>query len=225
MPTATILIVEDHDDIRTLLKDVLAPMYTIAEAADGVKALSQFNATHPDLIILDLMLPGIMGESVLKTLRKITQVPVLVLTAIQDKQKIVDLLEEGANDYLTKPFDIDELVARVKVQLRQVPAQQSSSTTLTCGLVSVNQDTHEILVAGKRLTLPKKEFELLTILMRHPHQVYQKEQLYETVWGEPYVNGDNTMNVHLSNLRTKINNLSPDAQYVNSIWGIGVRFD
>ncbi|MDH5105497.1 response regulator transcription factor [Lentilactobacillus diolivorans] len=225
MAAATILIVEDHEDIRTLLRDVLAPDYTIVEAVDGVSALSKFHDSQPDLVILDLMLPGIMGESVLKTLRKTSQVPVLVLTAIQDKQKIVELLENGANDYLTKPFDIDELIARVKVQLRANQPSQPQAKMLTYGKVSLNQETHQILVAGHELVLPKKEFALLQILMTHPHQVFQKAQLYETIWGEPYINAENTLNVHLSNLRTKISALSIDSQYVNSIWGIGVRFD
>ncbi|GAF37020.1 response regulator transcription factor [Lentilactobacillus farraginis] len=225
MAAATILIVEDHRDIRDLLRDVLAQDYQIIEAVDGVSALSKFRETQPDLVILDLMLPGIMGESVLKTLRKTSQVPVLVLTAIQEKQKIVELLENGANDYLTKPFDIDELIARVKVQLRSNRASQPQAAVLTYGKVSLNQKTHQVLVAGHELILPKKEFALLQILIAHPHQVFQKAQLYETVWGEPYVNAENTLNVHLSNLRTKISDLLTDSQYVNAIWGIGVRFD
>ncbi|MGP3641516.1 response regulator transcription factor [Lentilactobacillus hilgardii] len=225
MATVTILIVEDHDDIRILLKDVLTPEYTVFEAVDGVSALSKFREHQPDLVILDLMLPGIMGESVLKTLRKTSQVPVLVLTAIQEKQKIVELLENGANDYLTKPFDIDELLARVRVQLRQGQAIQPQDERLTYGKITLNQVTHEVLVDGQTLTLPKKEFALLQILMANPHQVFQKAQLYENVWGESYINAENTLNVHLSNLRTKISALSTNAQYVNSIWGIGVRFD
>ena len=112
-----ILIVEDHQDIQALLRDVLSPYYAVIQAYDGISALAQFHQEAPDLIILDSMLPNVTGESVLTTIRKTSSVPVLVLTAIQDKQKTVALLQQGANDYLTKPFDIDELLARVQVQL------------------------------------------------------------------------------------------------------------
>ncbi|MFD1125314.1 response regulator transcription factor [Lentilactobacillus raoultii] len=225
MADTVILIIEDNDDIRTLLRDVLIPDYEVIEAADGASALNRFSQQQPDLVILDLMLPGITGESVLKMIRKTSQVPVLVLTAIQEKRKVVELLENGANDYLTKPFDIDELLARVKVQLRQSNPMIPTNQILSYGKVTLNQVTHEVQVDNQELILPKKEFALLQILMAHPHQVFQKAQLYESVWGTSYLNAENTLNVHLSNLRTKINALCPEAQYINSIWGIGVRFD
>ncbi|BDR57588.1 response regulator transcription factor [Xylocopilactobacillus apicola] len=223
--TAKILIVDDHEDIRALLSDVLKEFYTVFVAANGVSALAQVNQCQPDLMILDLMLPEIMGESVLKTLRKTSQIPVIVLTAIQNKDKIVELLENGANDYLTKPFDIDELLARVKVQLRQSRPRSVQKELLDYGPISLNQVTHQVLVAGQDLVLPKKEFAILQILLAHPKQVFPKDQLYEAVWGEPYFNAENTLNVHLSNLRTKIADLAEGASYINSIWGIGVRFD
>lgn len=217
-----ILTVEDHQDIQQLLADVLSADYELAQALDGTQALRLFNTFAPDLVLLDLMLPNVTGESVLKTIRKTSAVPVIVLTAIQDKPHTVALLQEGANDYVTKPFDIDELLARIAVQLRK-PVAQPAVTTIVCGDLCLDEQTHRVTVAGQSLELPKKEFAILALLMRHPHQVFDKASLYETVWGEPFVNADNTLNVHLSNLRTKLNELVPTGHYIVSIWGIGVR--
>lgn len=225
MANAKILIVEDHQDVRDLLRDVLATDYQVIEAVDGISALTEFNTADPDLIILDLMLPQVTGESVLKTIRKTSAVPVLVLTAIQDKQKVVALLKEGANDYLTKPFDIDELLARVQVQLRQRPNELPQQDQLTYDNISLDPKLHRVVIGGQELNLPKKEFAILQLLMGHPKQVFTKESLYETVWGEPYVNAENTLNVHISNLRNKVNDLAgTSSKYMISIWGIGVRF-
>ncbi len=217
-----ILIVEDNRDIQALLTEVLTPTYQIASAFDGITGLKLATQEQPDLIILDLMLPNLTGESVLKTIRRSSTVPIIVLTAIQDKQKTVALLQAGANDYLTKPFDLDELVARIEVQLRAQPSQLPSNK-LTFAEITLDLITHEIFVNNQPLTLPKKEFAMLVLLLRHPHQVFAKAQLYETVWGEPYRDAENTLNVHLSNLRVKINELAQQPQYIISIWGIGVR--
>lgn len=225
MANAKILVVEDHQDVRDLLSDVLAADYQIVKAVDGVSALAKFNTENPDLVILDLMLPQVTGESVLKTIRKTSNVPVLVLTAIQDKQKVVSLLKEGANDYLTKPFDIDELIARVQVQLRQRATEQPKQTNLTYDNISLGTTIHRVYVNGQELSLPKKEFAILQLFLGHPKQVFTKENLYETVWGEPYMNAENTLNVHISNLRNKVNDLAGTGnKYIISIWGIGVRF-
>lgn len=222
---AKILIVEDHQDILSLLKEVLSKEYLVDEAKDGIKALSKFKEFKPDLVVLDLMLPGIMGESVLKTIRKTSAVPILVLTAIQDKQKVVELLNLGANDYLTKPFDIDELLARVQVQLRSQIYSSNFEQKISYKEIQIDPKTHKAIVNEQNLVLPKKEFEILKLLVEHPHQVFEKEQLYEMVWGEPYINAENTLNVHISNLRIKIGALLTNTKYVKSIWGIGVRLD
>lgn len=219
-----ILLVEDHTDIQDLLHDVLSPQYQILAALDGISALKIFNEQQPDLIILDLMLPNITGESVLKTIRKTSNVPVLVLTAVQSKTKTVALLQAGANDYLTKPFDIDELLARIQVQLRAHSVSAAAeSNILQYNDITLNTSTHQIMVANHPLVLPKKEFNLLKLLLQDPHQVFEKAQLYEAVWGEPYQNAENTLNVHLSNLRIKLNELAEQSVYIVSVWGIGVR--
>lgn len=134
------------------------------------------------------------------------------------------LLKQGANDYLTKPFDIDELLARVQVQLRQnKPTTAQEDDALQVGEIVLDPKRHAVTVNRRPLTLPKKEYAILALMMRDPHQVFDKRQLYEQVWGEPFLNADNTLNVHISNLRTKINDLAQNPKYIISIWGIGVR--
>lgn len=224
MLKSKVLIVEDHHDILDLLHDVLSSQYLVEDAKDGIEALKKFKSFNPDLLILDLMLPGIMGESVLKTIRKTSSVPILVLTAIQDKSKIVEILTAGANDYLTKPFDLDELVARVKVQLRS-KEYKSELDLISYKEITIFSKRHLVQINGQDLMLPKKEFEILKLLLKNPHQVFEKEQIYESIWGEPYINAENTLNVHISNLRLKIEEVLGDTKYIKSIWGIGVRFD
>lgn len=216
-----ILIIEDNKDIQSLLFDVLSSNYLVYRAFDGVTGINEFKNVQPNLIILDLMLPQINGESVLKVIRAHSQIPIIVLTAIQNKQKTINLLNDGANDYLTKPFDIGELQARILVQLRH--QNQTECSTLSYDNIILNDSTHEVFANQKPLTLSKKEFHLLQILLAHPHQVFEKSQLFQMVWHEEYFeSSDNTLNVHISNLRHKLNTAT-DKNYIVSIWGIGIR--
>ncbi|OZG50151.1 response regulator transcription factor [Bombiscardovia coagulans] len=221
---ATILVVEDHQDIRDLLTTVLNVDYEVRQATNGSEAIAMFTEQEPDLVLLDVMLPHVTGESVLSWIRKISSVPVIVLTAIQDKTSTVEFLTKGANDYVTKPFDIDELLARIGVQLReQCPKLSDKNTTMHVGDLSIDLATYKVRMEDKEISLAKKEFALLSVLMKRPHQVFDKASLYEAVWEQPYINAENTLNVHLSNLRTKLNELVGESRYVISVWGIGVR--
>lgn len=226
----TILVVEDQEDIQSLLKDVLGETYRIVQATTGAQALARFQQEEPDLILLDLMLPVITGDSVLKAIRRMSSVPVIILTAIQDKTRTVSLLEQGANDYVTKPFDIDELRARVRVQLRQSVALKADADTagesdarICFEGIELDRMEHTVSVDGHRVDLARKESAILELLMDHPHRVFEKEDLYRQVWNQPYINADNTLNVHLSTLRTSLNRYAGSQRYIVSVWGIGVR--
>ncbi|WP_334351570.1 response regulator transcription factor [Companilactobacillus sp. HBUAS56257] len=217
-----ILIIEDNQDIQSLLFDVLSNDYLVYKSINGISGIKDFKSIKPNLIILDLMLPQINGESVLKIIREQSQIPIIVLTAIQSKEKTVALLNDGANDYLTKPFDIAELQARIQVQLRNT--SQSKSNFLSYDNIFLNDSTHKVTANKKSLNLSKKEFYLLRLLLSHPHQVYEKSQLFQLVWKEEYFeSSDNTLNVHISNLRHKLN-VATGKDYIVSIWGIGIRF-
>ena len=226
----TILVVEDQEDIQSLLKDVLGGTYRIIQATTGAQALARFQQEEPDLILLDLMLPVVTGESVLKAIRHMSSVPVIILTAIQDKTRTVSLLEQGANDYVTKPFDIDELRARVQVQLRQSGALKvdtdtagESAAKICFQGIELDRMEHTVSVDGHQVDLARKEFSILELLMDHPHRVFEKEDLYRQVWNQPYINAENTLNVHLSTLRTSLNRYAGSQHYIVSVWGIGVR--
>ena len=226
----TILVVEDQEDIQSLLKDVLGGTYRIIQATTGAQALACFQQEEPDLILLDLMLPVVTGDSVLKAIRHISSVPVIILTAIQDKTRTVSLLEQGANDYVTKPFDIDELRARVRVQLRQSGALKAnadaageSDAKMCFQGIELDRMEHTVSVDGHQVDLARKEFAILELLMDHPHRVFEKEDLYRQVWNQPYINAENTLNVHLSTLRTSLNRYAGSQRYIVSVWGIGVR--
>ena len=226
----TILVVEDQEDIQSLLKDVLGETYRIIQATTGAQALSCFQQEEPDLILLDLMLPVVTGDSVLKAIRHMSSVPVIILTAIQDKTRTVSLLEQGANDYVTKPFDIDELRARVRVQLRQSGALKAdadaageSDAKMCFQGIELDRMEHTVSVDGHQVDLARKEFAILELLMDHPHRVFEKEDLYRQVWNQPYINAENTLNVHLSTLRTSLNRYAGSQRYIVSVWGIGVR--
>ena len=226
----TILVVEDQEDIQSLLKDVLGGTYRIIQATTGAQALARFQQEEPDLILLDLMLPVVTGDSVLKAIRHMSSVPVIILTAIQDKTRTVSLLEQGANDYVTKPFDIDELRARVRVQLRQSGALKAdadaageSDAKMCFQGIELDRMEHTVSVDGHQVDLARKEFAILELLMDHPHRVFEKEDLYRQVWNQPYINAENTLNVHLSTLRTSLNRYAGSQRYIVSVWGIGVR--
>ena len=226
----TILVVEDQEDIQSLLKDVLGETYRIIQATTGAQALARFQQEEPDLILLDLMLPVVTGDSVLKAIRHMSSVPVIILTAIQDKTRTVSLLEQGANDYVTKPFDIDELRARVRVQLRQSGALKAdadaageSDAKMCFQGIELDRMEHTVSVDGHQVDLARKEFAILELLMDHPHRVFEKEDLYRQVWNQPYINAENTLNVHLSTLRTSLNRYAGGQRYIVSVWGIGVR--
>ncbi|MBI0150467.1 response regulator transcription factor [Bifidobacterium sp. M0353] len=226
----TILVVEDQEDIQSLLKDVLGGTYRIIQATTGAQALARFQQEEPDLILLDLMLPVVTGDSVLKSIRHMSSVPVIILTAVQDKTRTVSLLEQGANDYVTKPFDIDELRARVQVQLRQSGALKAdadaageSDAKICFQGIELDRMEHTVSVDGHQVDLARKEFAILELLMDHPHRVFEKEDLYRQVWNQPYINAENTLNVHLSTLRTSLNRYTGSQRYIVSVWGIGVR--
>ncbi|MFT8410815.1 MAG: response regulator transcription factor [Schleiferilactobacillus perolens] len=220
-----ILVIEDNQSLDDLLVETLQEDFAVSYVQDGATGISRVLADPPDLVILDLMLPIVSGESVLKTVRKTSAVPILVLTAVQDKGKVVDLLEAGANDYLTKPFDLDELTARIRVQLRtaNTAGRPVSQATLQIGDITLDPAAYTVQVGDQSFPLAKKEYAILKLLMGHPQQVFPKADLYTAVWHEPYIGGENTLAVHLSNLRKKINQPG-GPQYIQSLWGLGVRF-
>ncbi|MDR0300005.1 MAG: response regulator transcription factor [Streptococcaceae bacterium] len=219
---AKILIIEDNDDIQEILRKLFQTQYEVFSAYSGTEGLLLFKQTQMDLVLLDIMLPGKSGDQVLADLRELSDLPIIMMTALGEKQRISQYLLAGANDYVVKPFDLDELAARVAVQLR-TKSSQAETKSLSYKRLQLNSDDFTLNSDTKSLRLSRLEFDILSLLIKNPKQIFTKEHLYEAVWQETYLPGDNTLNTHLSHLRHKIAELDPENDYIETIWGLGVR--
>lgn len=226
---ARILVIEDNSDIQEILRTLLTEEHEVIQAFSGTEGIMRFDQGGIDLVLLDIMLPGKNGDQVLKAIREQSQIPVIMLTALSDKKLISQYLLDGANDYIVKPFDLDEVFARVTVQLRQSAEKQPMEIEKTEHLsqnlknIQFDAESFEIKNSQETIRLAKKECLILQTLLKHPKKIFTKEELYELVWEDSYLPGDNTLNTHLSNLRKKLNQLDPNQEYIETIWGVGVR--
>jgi len=225
-----ILIIEDDDDIREMLSDSLKHSdYNIHSACDGKEGLERFrNHSDIDLVILDLMLPKIDGLTVLKRIRERSTIPVLILSAKNGEYEKVLGLEYGADDYLTKPFSIIELQARVKSLLRRVKEYQGAGKSnigkrLEVGGLVIELDNYSVKKDGEAINLTAKEFSIIKLFATHPEKVYTKVQLYKAIWDDEFLNDENVVNVTVRRLREKIEDNPSDPQYIKTIWGIGYK--
>ncbi|WP_276419653.1 response regulator transcription factor, partial [Lactococcus petauri] len=221
----TLLIIEDNDEIQSILTNQFKNEYVVISAFSGTEGLLLFENNNINLVILDVMLPGKQGDQVLKELRLKNNVPIIIMSALGDKKKISEFLLNGANDYVTKPFDLDELSARIAVQLRNSNTTESKYSQLSFKQITLNSSDFSLNNKEEKIILGRIEFEIIYLLMSHPEKIFTKEHLYEVVWKESYLAGDNTINTHLSNLRKKIAQLDPKNNYIETLWGLGVRMD
>lgn len=224
-----ILIIEDDNDINAMLAKLLSQNgYETVSAYSGTEALL-LNDESIDLILMDLMLPGKSGEEIIGELKAKKNVPVIVASAISDTDKKVDLFTLGASDYVTKPFDNMELLARIRVRLaeaeRNAGGKSSNDKTGILCFRDIKLDTveHRVFLAGEEIELSAQEFKLLATLMENPKRTYTKSMLFDMVWDDENVGDDNTLNVHISKIRKKLKKADPDAEYIETIWGVGYR--
>ncbi len=221
---ARILQIEDNEDIQRILFNLFSEEHDIIQAYSGTEGELLFQSQQIDLVLLDIMLPGKGGEEVLKFIRQRSSVPVIMLTALGDKHLISQYLLDGANDYIVKPFDLEEVYARVSVQLREhIKGSSTTENIYQVKNIKINPDSFEVSCNGKTIRLGKKEFQILYTLLQNPKKIFTKEDLYETVWEAPYLSGDNTLNAQLSNLRKKLAQVDESSEYIETIWGLGVR--
>lgn len=227
MNSTHVLIVEDDADINRLLCRILEKEGCRTTAAySGSEAQLLLSGSEFDLVFLDLMLPGMTGEELIREIRKSRQMPVIVIsakTALEDK---VELLRLGADDYITKPFEVKEVAARAEAQLRRY--REFSRPAAGTGQLSfknlvLDQEAVRAEVSGKELSLTVREFEILALLMQSPDKVFTRENLYQQVWNNEYYGEDNTVNVHISNIRQKLQKLDPGVEYIKTVWGIGFK--
>ncbi len=218
-----ILIVEDDTGINGLLQEALSKEgYETEQAFSGTEARMLLSINSYALVLLDLMLPGITGEEVLSEIRKKGNVPVIVLTAKDSLDEKISLLTGGADDYITKPFEIKEVLARIQVQLRHMN-QEPEQELLFSRNMTLDRKNFEIRIGGEILQkITRQEFAILELLLKHPKQVFSKEDIFEYAWEDPYIGETKTLDVHISNIRKKIKEVTEE-EYIETVWGIGYR--
>lgn len=219
-----ILIIEDDTDINNVIADALTKAgYVCTQAFSGTEALLYLEQNSYALAVMDLMLPGIHGESLLPKLKEKQQIPVIVVSAKDELDSKINLLTNGAEDYLTKPFEIQELVARVGVQIRRFArSDERLAQKLQYKDLVLNQSSFSANINNTEIVLTKQEFKILELLMAHPNKVYSKQEIYDYAWDDIYIGEDKTINVHISNIRKKLKMVSTD-EYIETVWGIGFR--
>lgn len=225
---STILVVDDEPDIRDVIHVYLRNEgYQVIEAANGEEALNIINTTSVQLVILDVMMPIMDGIKACFKIREVSTTPIIMLSAKEEDIDKITGLTTGADDYMVKPFNPLELLARVKAQLRRqtlIGKPESSSLILIKDLV-IDTSKHSVKLKENDISLTPLEFSILVLLASHPGQVFSSEKIYETVWKEPYGYSDNTVMVHIRNLREKLESTPREPQYIKTVWGVGYKID
>lgn len=221
-----VLIVDDDENICELLRMYIEKDgFDIAIANDGPEAIEKFNDSPFDLVLLDVMLPGMDGYQICQELRRISAVPIIMLTAKDEVFDKVLGLELGADDYIVKPFDVKEVVARVKAVLRRSsPSNDVKEEEVSYDNISINLATYELNLAGKAVDAPPKEMELLYYLAANPNRVFTRNQLLDKVWGFDYYGDSRTVDVHIKRIREKLEGVS-DKWELKTVWGVGYKFE
>ena len=220
-----ILIVEDDGNIRELLRLYLEREgYEITEAANGEEGVELWRKINPDMILLDVMMPVMDGWEVCREIRAESDVPIIMLTAKGETADRVSGLEMGADDYIVKPFEMKELMARINAVLRRSEIPDDTKKRLTFDKLVIDLDSYELIVDGKKIDTPPKELELLYHLASTPNRVYTRNQLLDEVWGFDYFGDSRTVDVHIKRLREKVENVS-DQWELKTVWGVGYKFE
>jgi two-component system response regulator RegX3 len=230
MAETTILVVEDEDSfIEALTVGLSREGFRVQVARDGSEALDLFDAVGPDLVLLDVMLPKISGVDVCRELRRRSQVPIIMVTAKSAEIDTVVGLEVGADDYVTKPYRLRELVARIRAVLRRTPAAEApvvpSGEAMRVGDVMLDPERHEVNIRGDSVRLPLKEFELLALLLENAGRVLTRDTLIDRIWGSDYVGDTKTLDVHIKRLRAKVEPEPSSPTHIVTIRGYGYKYE
>lgn len=223
-----ILVVEDDNDINGLLCNILSKKgYDVRGAFSGSEALMCIEQFQYDLILLDLMLPGASGEEIINKIRKDKIMPIIVISAKITQDDKINALKLGADDYITKPFDINEVLARVESQLRRYKkfsnAESNDGSKIEYNDLVLDKESKQVFINDKEISLTVREFRILELLMSNPNKVFTRANIFESVWDNEFLGDDNTVNVHVSNLRSKLSKADKDSEYIKTVWGIGFK--
>jgi len=221
-----VLIVEDDENINNLLREALTKHgLNCTQAFSGTEGLIVFKGDKFDLVLLDLMMPGMDGQTLTQRIREVSKVPIIIVSAKSSVDSKVDLLTTGADDFIGKPFELKELIARVDVQLRRKESEAQAaaeSKIMQFKDLVLDEDKYAVTVNGNDIGLTRQEFKILELFLKYPGKVFSKREIYEYAWNDVYIGEDKTINVHISNIRTKIKKLT-DEEYIDTIWGVGFR--
>jgi DNA-binding response OmpR family regulator len=222
-----VLIIDDEEKLVEVIKSYMEKEgYTAITAYNGSEALEQYKSHKPDLVILDLMLPDLSGEDICSYIRSMGDTPIMMLTAKAEEEYILNGLDIGADDYITKPFSPKQLIARAKAVLRRthIATVEESTLTYNHGDLVINIESHSVKKSGQTISLTPAEFEILLKLAKHPNKVFTREELIAFVLGEDYEGYDRTIDTHIKNLRQKIETNTKEPQYVITVYGVGYKF-
>ncbi|MBP3809461.1 MAG: response regulator transcription factor [Clostridiales bacterium] len=223
-----VLIVEDDENINNLLREALTKHgLNCTQAFSGTEGLMVFKNDKFDLVLLDLMMPGMDGQTLTQRIREVSKVPIIIVSAKSNVDSKVDLLTTGADDFIGKPFELKELIARVDVQLRHKEDEENQDDIEHAKVMSfkdltLDGEKYQVTVKGEDIGLTRQEFRILELFLKYPGKVFSKREIYEYAWNDVYIGEDKTINVHISNIRTKIKKISED-EYIDTIWGVGFR--
>lgn len=223
-----ILLVEDDPEISEMLKNYLTrENYDVICAFDGQEACSRFDDTPVHIVLLDLMIPKVSGMDVMQHIRRNSFVPIIILSAKDSESDKTLGLGLGADDYITKPFSVAEVLARIRAALRRTNQYDNAAAAMPAALAAgdlvMNLSDHTVTKRGENVELTAKEYEILKLLLQNPRKIYTKEQIYSLVWNDAYYGDENAVNVHISRLRNKIEDDSRNPRYILTVWGIGYR--
>lgn len=218
-----ILIIEDDKEINNLLCKALNKQGFITKSAyTGPEGLNMFKSESFDIVLLDIMLPYKSGDRLLSELRLFSNIPVIVISAKENTQTKIDLLRLGADDYITKPFDIDEVAARIEANLRRIQNNREGNKLLKFKDIKLDTLAKRVFVDNLELNLTATEIKILELFLSQPGKVFSKSNLFESIWNDEYMVDDNTLNVHISRLRQKLKKVSEE-EYIETLWGLGYR--
>ena len=221
-----ILVVEDDSDINNLLTNILIDEgYDVTQAFSGTEAKFCMKEKEFQLILMDLMLPGLSGEELIREIRKNNNRSIIVISAKDDIDSKVNVLKIGADDYIIKPFDGREVLARVEVALRRALNTENTEVNkvLLYKDIELERSTRKVFIKNTEVYLTAKEFDILYLLLSNPKKIFSKNNIFESIWKEEFLGDDNTVNVHVSNLRNKLNKINNEESYIKTIWGIGFK--
>ena len=227
MDRANILVIEDDVSINQLLVEIFEKEgYEVKGAYSGTEGKLRIEMEEFDLVILDLMLPGMSGEELIKTIRLTRMMPIIVASAKVGLDERVNVLRLGADDFISKPFNNEEVLARAEAQLRRYKVfshNEGAAKALRYNGITLDLETFKVYIGKKQVELTAREFNILKTLMEQPKRVFTRASLFEAVWEDIYMGDDNTINVHMSNLRSKLTKANPRKEYIETIWGIGFK--